>query len=168
MTSGKTMREAIAPVSNKLVGATIRFKDAILEIEGYPQPGMCAEIVGVRDHSHFDVVEADYSKFDYYNRDFESSNYCDTSGKPCLTARQAEQYDILDELRFGKNDPADRYFEILGYMPQSFSPADALQAVSYLRRLYCVVSMNMGEMKPETHAFVKEVGAWLEKSPIGD
>ena len=92
----------------ELVGKLIEFLPVVGEKEGYARSGMRARIVSVRREYHDEpledqmlVITFDYSEFDGYNRNFESSNYYDDVGIACLTARQAGMYEENEDLYFG-------------------------------------------------------------------
>lgn len=82
--------------------AAVQLSKLIEECEGYAEEGMRARVikVDVEDEDVF-CVTLDFSDFDEYNRQFESSNYYDKAGSPTLTAREAGQYKQQEDYCFG-------------------------------------------------------------------
>jgi hypothetical protein len=103
---------------NKIVTFTKRAED----LEAYPEEGMRARIVSIRGdgihkddiEDHIYIVTVDYSEFDEFNKTFESSDYYDKNGSPCLTARQAGFYTVQEDLYFPspKVVAFEKYFTI--------------------------------------------------------
>lgn len=77
----------------------IEFNEGVNDLETYPEPRMRATITSASmDHDNVVKLYVDYSKYDTYNKQFESSNYFDKSGCAVLTARQAGQYKERDTI----------------------------------------------------------------------
>ncbi|PTH79108.1 hypothetical protein [Aeromonas veronii] len=85
-----------------LVGKGVEFNAGIEDQEGYAENGMRATIMSVKkggDDGDLCVIEFDFTQFDEYNKQFESSNYYDKKGnnKACLTAREAGYYKLHEK-----------------------------------------------------------------------
>lgn len=92
-------------------GKDVEFLPKIEDYEWYAEGGMRATIVGfvVQDDDPTDTVikvQVSFAKFDDYNRRFESANYYDKNGNPCLNAREANMYHVEDWCYMG-NDAAN-------------------------------------------------------------
>lgn len=112
----------------QFIGKNIQFKEAITEIDAYPEPGMRARIVSiepveVKNDPAYDVYKIifDYSEFDDFNTNFESSNYYDKRGQACLTARQAGFYNQVDTVYFGSPEfkAYEEFFTLLDEKKES-------------------------------------------------
>jgi hypothetical protein len=101
----------------------VEFAADIEDMEAYSEKGMRARIVSIEcedllsddKHEHIYKITFDYSDFDDFNKDFESSNYYDNHGNPCLTARQANQYKQTETIYFGSPElfPFENYFSLI-------------------------------------------------------
>lgn len=106
----------------ELIGKVIQFTDKIEYVEAYPEIGMRARIISVKEQDtdcddleeHLYAITFDYSEFDEYNKAFEKSNYYDRNGNACLTARQANFYKVTEQIYFGspKLYPFEEYFTV--------------------------------------------------------
>lgn len=79
----------------------VQFTKAVLEQEGYLEPGMRGKLIAFSEEDDTVVkFTVDLTDFEAYNRAFESSTYWDRQGKPTLTAREAGHYpkDNLESL----------------------------------------------------------------------
>lgn len=104
----------------ELVGKVIVFTKNIEDFENYAEANMRARIVRIDEETNLSrpledqlfVITVDYSEFNDYNRQFESANYYDKSGKPNLTAREANMYSVKEEFHFGSPQlwPFENYF----------------------------------------------------------
>jgi hypothetical protein len=85
------------------VGHDIEFNKAVEDTAEcvtpvYPEKGMRASVLKCEltelCYRHGDVIAltVSYTKFDEYNKQFESANYYDEYGRPVLTAREANFY----------------------------------------------------------------------------
>lgn len=86
-----------------LIGKDIQFTHKIEDLEDYAEDRMRATITGIKkwDGDNADAcheISIDYSKFDEYNRQFESYNYWDKLGNATLNAREAGYYTVKDTL----------------------------------------------------------------------
>ncbi len=107
----------------KLVGAIIRFNPDIYEMESYAEPNMQARIISVTNedvndpdiNNHVYRIRISYAEFEDHNVPFETSDYYDKSGNPCLTARQAGFYSVKDTLYFPSPELVawDKYFQVI-------------------------------------------------------
>ena len=106
-----------------LIGQVIQFTKNIEDFEVYAENGMRARIVNVIEDVHHDndhenqvhKIVVDYTEFDEFNKQFESSNYWDKNGQACLTAREAGFYKEVETLYFGSPElwPFEDYFTLL-------------------------------------------------------
>ena len=86
---------------------------AIEDLDGYPERGMRARIVGIEPKRDDMVnVEFDFTEFDGHNRAFESSNYYDKSGHPTLTARDYGAYHPREKFYFMADDALAKYLTL--------------------------------------------------------
>lgn len=71
----------------------VTFQKPIEDMEGYLEAGMRGRLVASNEQrgGRFEIY-VDLTEFDNFNKQFESANYYDKSGVPCLTARQAGNY----------------------------------------------------------------------------
>jgi hypothetical protein len=106
-----------------LIGKTIQFTSKIEEIEAYAEKGMRARVVSINEkythrpdiHDHVYEIKFDYSEFDEFNKNLESSNYYDRNNVACLTAREVGVYEPVEVICFGSPQlyPFEDYFTIL-------------------------------------------------------
>lgn len=112
-TVGLSMREIATQVN---AGATfsVSCKKLVEDLESYPEENMRAVIVGanVRDDEVM-TLKVNYSEFDEFNKALEKSNYYDKAGQPTLTAREANQYKVIEELYMHPDFKFSDYFELL-------------------------------------------------------
>jgi hypothetical protein len=80
------------------------------DLENYLEPGMRARLIG-STLKHDDVVtlKLDFTEFDEYNKQFESSNYYDRAGQPVLNAREAGHYTPKMDCYVMATDDMDDY-----------------------------------------------------------
>lgn len=74
---------------HNLIGRDIEFTDEAGEWDGYEEEGMRATVTGVRENHDMVYLDIDYTKFDEYNKAYESANYYDKDNHPTRTAREA-------------------------------------------------------------------------------
>jgi hypothetical protein len=106
-----------------LIGKTIQFTSMIEDMEAYPEAGMRARIVDITPkytsdpdiNEHIYDIKFDYSEFDEFNLKLESHNYYDNHHVPCLTAREAKMYSVVEKISFGSPElwPFEDYFTVL-------------------------------------------------------
>lgn len=92
----------------------IEFKKAALDWEQYPETAMRAHMTNGRITDADDEVGCinfDYSKFDEFNKKFESTNYFDKNQVPCLTAREAGLYKLVDPIYVMLTDDPNTYLQ---------------------------------------------------------
>ena len=66
---------------------------AIEDLEGYPEKGMRARVVGcATKRDDMMALTFDFSEFETHNAPFESANYFDKAGHATLTARENGAY----------------------------------------------------------------------------
>lgn len=83
--------------TQSFIGKAVEFKSGVEDLEGYAEKGMRATIMSIKKSGSDDdvcVIEFDFTQFDEYNKQFESSNYYDKkgNGEACLNAREAGYY----------------------------------------------------------------------------
>lgn len=107
---------------------TVQFYSKVEDLESYPENNMRATITGVED-SHDGVIKlrVSYAKYDEYNKQFESHNYYDRSGRACLNAREAGNYKVEDELYVMGDDRVETYMKIISDELQEKYRAQVLQ-----------------------------------------
>lgn len=64
--------------------------------------GMRAVVNRIDKNNTYDMLDVyfDYTKYDEYNEQYEERIYHDENGNPCLTAREAGCYSIVENLYF--------------------------------------------------------------------
>lgn len=96
-----------------LVGKTIQFTDKVLLYEVYAEPGMKAVVSGFIYNMYEDLPDSKdvchavymtYTKFDEFNKKKEPKDYFDKNGVPCLTAREANLYQEVDDVNYFDKD----------------------------------------------------------------
>lgn len=106
---------------SRYIDSVITFKKGCEDLESYFEAGMKAKITGISivkpEENESDLVykvNLDYSQFDDYNKSFETSNYYNKTGVPCLTAREAGLYNVQDTLYLGSDNILswNNYFEV--------------------------------------------------------
>ena len=86
----------------------ITFTKGAEDLEGYQEPGMKAQVQAIRvNHANVLIITVDHSQFENHNKQFESSNYFDKSQVPCLNAREAGYYKVIDSV-YVMADESDR------------------------------------------------------------
>ena len=76
----------------------VAFTKAIEDCEGYAEKGMRGRIIGAKvKHDGLVSLTVDFTGLDDFNKPFESANYYDKTGKPCLTARAVGRYQPREE-----------------------------------------------------------------------
>ncbi len=91
-------------------GIDVEFTEGINDLEVYAEPGMRATLLsGVDQGDDCTKVRVSFAKFDEFNKAFESANYFDKSGSAVLTARQANQYDVEDDIYFTATAPVTEF-----------------------------------------------------------
>lgn len=108
---------------NTLIGQDIEFLDDIENCEGYAEIGMRGTIKNIRGDIHnlndapaeeqVWIITVDYVRFEDYNLVLEKPNYYDKHGSPCLTAREAGQYNVTEEFYMPGPTLWDTYFKTL-------------------------------------------------------
>jgi hypothetical protein len=113
-----------------LIGKEIQFTSKIEDMEAYPEGGMRAQIKDIKTqdlhrtdlHDHIYIIEFDYSKYDEYNKQFESANYYAGINTRVAdkTAREVGQYQVQEKIYFGSPVlwPFEEYFTILNEKSQ--------------------------------------------------
>lgn len=77
----------------------IRFTQGVDDFEGYAELHMRARVVSIEERNYsVCILTVDFGEFEEHNRQFESANYFDKSGKACLTARDVGDYKPVDTL----------------------------------------------------------------------
>ena len=107
---------------NELIGKVVTFTKNIEDMEAYPEAGMKARIARIDVdtsstdlHDHMYTITFDYSEFDQFNTQFESANYYNRDHVACLTAREANMYQVREKIYFGspKLFPFDDFFKVV-------------------------------------------------------
>lgn len=75
----------------------VEFLDGIENYDDYPQAGMRATIVSYKGAHDCLKVRFDFTGFEQYNKQFETSDYYDKDGNAILTAREAGCYNPIAE-----------------------------------------------------------------------
>lgn len=96
-----------------LIGKTIRFTKDADKFEIDQDEGMMAIISHITYNMYEDIVPENMchqffinqTPFEEENKKFETHNYYDTSGVPCLTAREAGLYKAEDQIYLGNDLP---------------------------------------------------------------
>lgn len=88
--------------TQSFIGKAVEFKSGVEDLEGYAEKGMRATIMSIKKSGSDDdvcVIEFDFTQFDEYNKQFESSNYYDkkNNDKACLNAREAGCYKLHEK-----------------------------------------------------------------------
>jgi len=101
----------------QLIGKVIRFSRRIVNSETYAEPMMKARVKSVQYNIYNDKeitltdgvhkITVNYAEFDEYNKQFEQSNYYGKAGCPCLTAREAGYYNVVEDIYFGLDVPME-------------------------------------------------------------
>lgn len=80
----------------------------------YPEPGMRFDVVGgIVKESEVGHMSVDYSRFDEFNKSFESHVYYGKNGENDLTAREAGWYKVEEVIYVDPEDDISNYFEIV-------------------------------------------------------
>ena len=91
----------------------ITFRKGIEDSEGYAEAGMRAKVISaVIKHDDCVLITVDFSQFDEFNKSYESSNYYDKNGNAVWTARQAEQYKVVDSWYLDASTEFSHYAEV--------------------------------------------------------
>ena len=92
----------------------VTFKHDVLNFECFCEPGMRAQITScVFDSLDMIKIVVDYTQFEEFNKQFETSNYYDEHGVACLTAREADQYENTETIYFMiDHDDLDSVLEV--------------------------------------------------------
>ena len=93
---------------------TVEFTNEIRYMECYAEKGMRANITNITIECDCICVYFDYTQFDDYNKQFESSNYYDNKGNPVLSAREAGYYRGKEAIYFDLNADPNNYFSEVG------------------------------------------------------
>lgn len=91
----------------------VTFKPGIEDVEGYPEVGMRAQLVGCPEVNTSDntlKLTFDFSAFDDFNRPFESANYYGSNRQPNLTAREAGYYSEQESFYFMLDEDVEHNF----------------------------------------------------------
>lgn len=93
----------------------VEFINDVSVLESYPEKGMRGTIIDIVENET-DVLRmvVDYSDFDEYNKAFESHDYFNDAGKPCLTAREAGYYHVEETIYVMAGDNISNYIAIIG------------------------------------------------------
>lgn len=103
---GKCLLEMLASRGSGLV---VTFKHGVDDKEGYAESGMRGRIVSAcRLPDDVICIKVDYTEFVDHNRAFETANYFDKNGVPCLNAREAGYLrDEKEDLFVGEDEDLD-------------------------------------------------------------
>lgn len=93
---------------------TIEFKKEISNMECYAEKGIRANISKITLSHDCVCVYFDYSDFDNYNKQFETSGYYDTQRNPVLTAREAGFYHEKESIYFDQDSKPNDFFVEVG------------------------------------------------------
>lgn len=98
----------------------VEFTRGVEDLEGYPEPGMRATIVGaVVQHDDVMKLRVTYEKYDEFNKAFESHNYWGVLSKgqdpasATYTARETGWYTVKDDLYVVADDDVSRVMTII-------------------------------------------------------
>lgn len=138
-----------------LIGAHIEFTNRIEEAEGYAEGKMRATISNIYQDKKGEtpeddvwVIDFNFTEYDDFNRQFESSNYYDSRGIPNKTAREKGFYKTLDRYHFGSPElyPFESYFTILDEGSKELRQRfEACKETSYVRWLENLVTEHEGK-----------------------
>ena len=115
-----TFAELIKNIHN-YTDLVIEFKKDVDAWAQYPEANMRAQITNGRlDYNEDEVgrITFDYTKFDDFNKQFESSDYYDKNQVhknqvPCLTARQAGLYNPVDTIYILLTDDPNKFMNVV-------------------------------------------------------
>lgn len=106
-----------------LIKKIVEFTPRIEEMEAYAETGIRARILSITAEGtsrkeldeHIYIIKFDYSEFDEFNTRYETANYYDKNGVPCLTARQSGFYNPQEKIYFGTplKWPFEDYFNVV-------------------------------------------------------
>lgn len=114
----------------------VTFQKGVEDQEGYLEPGMRGRIVAVAvEDDDLLSFTIDLAEFDGFNAAFESSNYFDKSGRPCLTAREAGRYKPNESFWGGRSDELPMILEASGRLDLFTKYQSANAGVSYVQWL---------------------------------
>lgn len=134
-----------------LIGKEIQFTNKIEDMEAYPEDGMRARIVSIKEqdthmedkHDHLFIITFDYSEYDEYNKQFETANYYGSMNTRVAdkTAREVGQYHLQEKIYFGSPElwPFDEYFTLLNEksvaLYNKFKASSSLNYVEWLEKM---------------------------------
>ena len=100
------------------VDFNVEFVGKTADLETYAEPGMRAVVVNIKEDYHDEmdtvlVIAVDYSKYDEFNKQFETYNYYDKEGIACLNARQAGWYKPVDTIYVMADDNVEDYMTLI-------------------------------------------------------
>lgn len=118
----------------------VEFTKNILDLEGYPEPGMRATIIAVTTGGQDDVVKVrvSYEKYDDFNQQFESHNYWGVLARDQdpsaaeYTARETGWYKVEDVIYVMADDDVSNYMTILEPNEMFETWNASLKEVSYV------------------------------------
>lgn len=94
------------------VHPVVTFRPSVLVYENYMEPGMRGRLVSIsNERDDMFRLLIDFTEFDEFNQQFESRNYYDKNGVPCLTARESGYYKGSGHI-YVDNDSEVDFFEI--------------------------------------------------------
>jgi hypothetical protein len=108
-----------------LIGRSVTLKDPIAKCQSYGRPGMRARVLKVRKSGERGnhIVTLDFEEFEVHNKPLESFDWQDSGRIACLTAREAGEYQGVEDYVFSSNEDLADIME----------PIDASPAASLLR-----------------------------------
>ncbi len=106
-----------------IVGRCVVLKDRIVNCRSYARPGMRARVRKVRLSSEGGnrIVTLDFGEFDTHNRALETSDWQDRQRVICLTAREAGEYQEVEDYVIVGDEDLSCFME-----PIDAGPAQAL------------------------------------------
>lgn len=92
----------------------VEFGPRVEDLESYPEPGMRAHILqAAQQPDDILKLEVTYSEYDTFNRTRETANYYDERGNPTMTARQAGEYRVEEEIFLPAEGDLSAYLTLL-------------------------------------------------------
>ena len=102
-----------------LVGRCVTLKSPVAKCQSYGRPGMRARVLKVRRSSEGGnhIVTLDFDEFEVHNKTLETSDWQDADRVVCLTAREAGQYQGVEDYVFSSNEMLEDVMEPLDATP---------------------------------------------------
>ena len=146
----------------------VRFTSKIEDLEAYPEHNMGATIRKmdfVPNAEGVLKIEFDYSEFDALNAPMESSNYYDADGNACLTAREANMYQLRETIYFDVDTDPFEYLTLMNEPKWTLESGRALHyngvAVATLNRVCDKLTGNAPLSPAETDELAHKIVAAL-------